>query len=70
MKHKTLVMCLAIALVTGASIACFGLFKKDKPEPIQPTVVQPIHEETCEGLDGEAREECEARKSGKPSEKP
>jgi hypothetical protein len=50
MKLKTLVMSLALAAATGATIACFGLFSKDKPEPIQPTL-----EESCEGLEGEAR---------------
>ena len=58
MKLKNLFLCLALAVATGVMIACFGLFSKDEPEPIQPT-----QEESCEGLEGEVREECEARKS-------
>ncbi len=57
-KLKNHVLTLALVIATGAMIACFGLFSKDKPEPIQPTM-----EESCEGLEGVAKEECEARKS-------
>jgi hypothetical protein len=57
-KLKNNVLTLALVLATGAMIACFGLFSKKEPKPIQPTL-----EQSCEGLEGEAREECEARKS-------
>ncbi len=61
MKLKNNVLTLALAIAAGAMIACFGLFgSKDEPEPIQPAI-----EESCEGLEGEARAECEARKSKK-----
>lgn len=59
-KIKNKVLTLALAIATGLMIACFGLFSKDEPEAIQPTL-----QESCEGLEGEAREECEARKSKK-----
>ena len=57
MKLKNLANFLVLALAAGLLIACFGLAKKN-PKPITPTAV-----ENCEELEGEAREECEARKS-------
>ena len=58
MKFKNLANFLVLALAAGLLIACFGLAKKNDPKPIPPTPV-----ENCEELEGEAREECEARKS-------
>lgn len=51
---KTLVMVLGLAAFTGASVACFGLFQ-DRSRP-----------ESCEGLTGQARTDCEARRSAPP----
>lgn len=47
---KTAVMLLGLTAFTGASVACFGLLS-DKP----------ARQESCEGLTGAARTDCEAR---------
>lgn len=50
---KTIVMVAGLAAFTGASAACFGLFSSnDRPA-----------RESCEGLSGHAKTECEARSS-------
>lgn len=50
---KTGVMLAAMALVVGAGIACFGLFSRsDEPAAI---------EQSCEGLQGQAKIDCEQR---------
>ncbi len=53
---KTLVMVVALALFTGASMACFGLFSsREAAEP-----------RSCEGLSGPAKTDCEQTKGAKP----
>jgi hypothetical protein len=53
---KTIVMLAGLAALTGASVACFGLFSGgDRPET-----------ESCEKLSGQARTDCEKGKSGTP----
>jgi hypothetical protein len=51
---KTLVMLGGLAAFAGASVACFGMFS-DRPA-----------EESCEGLTGQARADCEQRKAATP----
>lgn len=58
MSFRNLINFLALALAAGLLIACFGLAKKKDPKAIPPAAV-----ENCEELEGEAKEECEARKS-------
>lgn len=53
---KTLMMVVALAFFTGASVACFGLFSSR--EPAEP--------KSCEGLSGQARIDCEQAKGAKP----
>jgi uncharacterized membrane protein len=53
---KTVAMVLALAAVTGASTACFGLFTRDDD-------AAPALAESCEGLAGQARLDCERRKA-------
>jgi hypothetical protein len=48
---KTIVMLLTLAFVTGAGVACFGLFGSDDDKPTA----------ACEGLEGQAKTDCEAR---------
>jgi len=50
---KTIVMVVGLAAFTGASVACFGLFSSDD---------RPARE-SCEGLSGQAKADCEARSS-------
>ena len=53
---KTIVMVIGLAVFTGASVACFGLFSnRDRPA-----------EESCQGLSGQAKTDCEQSKSPKP----
>ena len=53
---KTIVMVIGLAVFTGASVACFGLFSsRDRPA-----------EESCEGLSGQAKTDCEKSKGSKP----
>jgi hypothetical protein len=53
---KTIVMIVGLALFTGASVACFGLFSNgDRPVP-----------QSCEGLSGQAKIDCEKDQSSKP----
>jgi hypothetical protein len=53
---KTIVMVVGLAAFTGASVACFGLFSSnDRPA-----------RESCEGLSGQARTDCEQGQSPKP----
>lgn len=49
---KTVVMILGLAAFTGASVACFGLFSDNRDG---------ARKESCEGLSGQARTDCEAR---------
>ena len=52
---KTIVMVVGLAAFTGASVACFGLFSSnDRPA-----------RESCEGLSGQAKTECEHGKSSR-----
>lgn len=51
---KTAVMILGLAAFTGASVACFGLFSDGRER---------AREESCEGLAGQAKTDCEARKA-------
>jgi hypothetical protein len=51
---KTMLMVASLALTLAAGIACFGLFS-DGSGP-------PGVEEFCEGLEGQARIDCENRK--------
>lgn len=51
---KTIVMVVGLAAFTGASVACFGLFSSGQDKP---------PEESCEGLSGQAKTDCEARKT-------
>lgn len=52
---KTPLMVLALAAVFAAGTACFGLFvPRSDPDPAS-TV------EACEGLEGEAKVDCERR---------
>jgi hypothetical protein len=56
MVIKTIVMVVGLALFTGASVACFGLFSSsDRPD-----------RESCEGLSGQAKADCEQAKSSRP----
>ena len=49
---KTIVMVVGLAVFTGASVACFGLFSSnDRPA------------QSCEGLSGQAKTDCEQAKS-------
>ena len=48
---KTIVMLLGLALVTGAGLACFGTSDK------------PASQESCEGLQGQAKLDCEKRQN-------
>ncbi len=53
---KTFVMVVGLAIFTGASVACFGLFSdRDK-----------AREPSCQGLSGQAKTDCEQDKSAKP----
>jgi len=50
---KTAVMLLGLALVTGAGLACFGMFSDSKDSA--------AIERSCEGLTGQAKIDCEKR---------
>ncbi len=50
---KTIVMVAALACVTGASLACFGLFSSKSDTP------PPAAQKSCDGLTGQARIDCE-----------
>jgi hypothetical protein len=52
---KTLVMVVGLAAFTGASVLCFGLVSGSRPA-----------EESCEGLSGQAKTDCEGRKAARP----
>ena len=52
---KTIVMVAALAFVTGASLACFGLFSSKSDTP--PAAAQ----KSCDGLTGQAKIDCEKR---------
>lgn len=54
MDLKTALMILALAATTGAATACFGVFSR-KPDS------GPKLEESCEGLEGRAKSDCEKR---------
>jgi hypothetical protein len=59
--RKRIVMLSALAVLAGASTACFGLFtKSDDPAPA------PASSDPCAGLTGQARTDCETRRSGQP----
>ena len=53
---KTIVMIVGLALFTGASVACFGLFP-DKDRATTPA---------CQELSGQEKTDCEQGKSTKP----
>jgi hypothetical protein len=53
-RVKSFLMVLGLAAFAGAGIACFGLFRSSAPEPA-PTA--------CEGLEGQARTDCESRQA-------
>lgn len=55
---KTAVMILGLASVTAAATGCFWLFAEKKKEA-------PPGQESCEGLEGKLKEECEARRMGR-----
>lgn len=56
MVIRTAVMVVGLAVFTGASVACFGLFShSDRPA-----------RESCEGLTGQAKTDCEQAKSSRP----
>jgi hypothetical protein len=50
---KTVIMLLGLALVTSAGLACFGMFTSDAE--------QPAGQESCAGLQGQAKIDCENR---------
>jgi hypothetical protein len=53
---KTLVMVVGLVIFTGASVACFGLFSdRDK-----------VNDQSCQGLSGQAKTDCEQNKSSRP----
>ena len=53
---KTIVMVVGLALFAGASVACFGLFSdRDK-----------AGDQSCRGLSGQAKTDCEQGQSVKP----
>ena len=54
---KTVVMVVGLAVFTGASVACFGLFSDSRDG---------AREESCEGLSGQAKADCEARNAPRP----
>jgi len=54
---KTVVMVVGLAVFTGASVACFGLFSDSRDG---------AREESCERLSGQAKADCEARNAPKP----
>jgi hypothetical protein len=54
---KTAVMVVGLAVFTGASVACFGLFSDSRDR---------AREESCQGLSGQAKADCEALKAPKP----
>ncbi|HKZ08550.1 MAG TPA: hypothetical protein VJU81_23990 [Methylomirabilota bacterium] len=51
---KSLVMILAPAFFTGASVACFGLFSGDTKDA-----------GACQGLSGQAKTDCEREQGAK-----
>jgi hypothetical protein len=53
---KTIVMIVGLAVFTGASIACFGLFS-DRDRAAEPS---------CRDLLGQEKTDCEQGKSTKP----
>jgi hypothetical protein len=53
---KTIVMIVGLAIFTGASVACFGLFSdRDK-----------AGEQSCQRLSGQAKADCEQNQSSQP----
>ena len=58
MDLKTIVMIVGLAAATGAVTACFSLSSKE-------TKSSPPLEESCEGLEGRPKLDCEARASKK-----
>ena len=53
---KTIVMIVGLAVFTGASVACFGLFT-DRDRAAEPS---------CQGLSGQGKTDCEQSKGTKP----
>jgi len=53
---KTIVMIVGLAVFTGASVACFGLFS-DRDRAAEPS---------CQGLSGQEKTDCEQGKGAKP----
>ena len=54
-KTKTVVMLASLAILAGASTACFGLFSgKDDKATVQ---------DPCKGLTGQAKQDCENKKA-------
>jgi hypothetical protein len=51
---KTTVMLVGLALFAGASLACFGLVDRIRGDGTKV-------EESCEGLEGQAKIDCEQR---------
>ena len=49
---KTVVMIVGLAVFTGASVACFGLFSDSRDR---------AREASCEELSGQAKADCEAK---------
>lgn len=58
-SFQTIVMIIALACVTSAATGCFWLSRSKKKNS------QPPEQESCEGLDGKLKEECEARRKGR-----
>jgi hypothetical protein len=56
---KNFLMVAGLALLVGASTACFGLFSRDDDGARRPAV-----QASCEGLTGQAKIDCENRKQG------
>jgi hypothetical protein len=54
---KTVIMIVGLAVFTGASVACFGLFSDSRDR---------AREASCEDLSGQAKTDCEARTAPKP----
>jgi hypothetical protein len=53
---KTIMMIVGLAVFTGASVACFGLFS-DRDRAAEPS---------CQGLSGQEKTDCEQAKAAKP----
>ena len=53
---KTIVMVVGLAVFTGASVACFGLFS-NRDGAVEPS---------CQELSGQAKTDCEQGKGSRP----